>query len=73
MFRIIYCFETKILSPFLIDGLVGATSETPNFGAVKLAASLTEAPTPIILIEATITETTLTIFFESNIMNTSIF
>ena len=38
MFRIIYCFETKILSPFLIDGLVGATSETPNFGVVKQAA-----------------------------------
>ena len=38
MFRIIYCFETKILSPFLIDELVGATSETPNFGVVKQAA-----------------------------------
>ena len=59
---------TKILSPFLIEGLVGATSERPSFGAVKLAASLTEAPTPIILIEATTTETTLTIFFESNMI-----
>ena len=26
------------LVPFLIEGLVGATSETPNFGVVKQAA-----------------------------------
>ncbi|KRL80519.1 hypothetical protein FC57_GL001280 [Lactobacillus ultunensis DSM 16047] len=57
----------------MIAGLVGATSATPNFGAVKLAASVTEALTPNKLIEATATETTLTNFFESNIMNTSNF
>ena len=54
--------------PFLIEGLVGATSETPSFGAVKVAASLTEALTPNKLIEATATETTLTNFFESNMI-----
>ena len=66
-------YNNEDLVAFLIAGFLGVTSETPNFGAVKLAASLTEALTPIKLIEATTTETTLTIFFESNIMNTSIF
>jgi len=46
----------------LIAGSVGATSATPNFGAVKVAA-LTVEPTPKKLIARTKPETTLTNFF----------
>ena len=40
---------------------------------VTLTKATAPEPIPMKLIEATTTETTLTIFFESNIMNTSIF